>query len=172
MPWRTLRRVFGAPARLVSFNPVCRPSSPPRPPALRVRGWLWGRRRFKLGERGAQRVEAWGARKSVRFDGASDGRRHRGEFVVREVNCRHGLVIIGRHLSSKEIRRVDGGPCRSWPALLSPSPPSVRERGPGGYSEKIDRLNMPARVRRSLLTCIISGVARGRAKSAAYRSRS
>jgi hypothetical protein len=42
-------------------------------------------------------------RKSVRLDGAPDGRCYCGKLVVREVNCRHGPDIIGRYLSSKEM---------------------------------------------------------------------
>jgi hypothetical protein len=45
-------------------------------------------------------------RGNLSVDGAPDGRRYRGELVVREVNCRHGPDIIGRHLFSKEMFEV------------------------------------------------------------------
>jgi len=42
---------------------------------------------------------------SVACDGATDCRCYGGQLLVGEVNCRHGLDIIGLYLSSKE--RVD-----------------------------------------------------------------
>ena len=48
--------------------------------------------------------------KSVVFDVAPDCRCYRGEFVVGEVNCRHGPDIVGRHLPSK--KRLDGLICQ------------------------------------------------------------
>jgi hypothetical protein len=45
----------------------------------------------------------------VGFGVAPDGRFCRGELVIREVNCRHGPDIIGRHLSSKERGDMPGG---------------------------------------------------------------
>ena len=67
---------------------------------LRERGWLCGR--LELSQRRAQRIEARCVGKPVVFDGAPDGRRHRGKLVVGEIDCRHGPDIIGRQLSSKE----------------------------------------------------------------------
>jgi len=47
---------------------------------------------LELCQRRAQRVEARGARKSIFFDGAADGGRHRGVFGVGKINRRHGLA--------------------------------------------------------------------------------
>ena len=58
--------------------------------------------------------------------------------------------------------------------VVNPQPhsqTSTLKQGQGGYSEKIDSPNTLARVPFSL-KCIISEVARGWAKSAAYCSRS
>ena len=60
-------------------------------------------RPHELSQRSAQRIEPRGVGKSVAFDGAPDCRCYRGEFVVGEVNCRHGPDIIGRHLSNKKF---------------------------------------------------------------------
>jgi hypothetical protein len=67
---------------------------------LRERGWLCGR--LELSQRRAQRIEPRRVGKPVVLDGAPDCRCRRGEFVVGEINCRHGPDIIGRHLSSKK----------------------------------------------------------------------
>ena len=62
-------------------------------------------RRVEPRQRRAQGIKARRVRISVAFDDATDCRCHRGQLVVGEVNCRHGLDIIGLYLSSKE--RVD-----------------------------------------------------------------
>ena len=58
---------------------------------LSLRGWLRRRRGVELCQRGAERVQTWGAGEPVFVDEAPDRRRHRGQLVVGEVNCRHGL---------------------------------------------------------------------------------
>jgi hypothetical protein len=58
----------------------------------------------------AQRVQARGVGISVAGDDATDCRCHRGQFVVGKVNCRHGLVIIGRHLFNKDRSSRPVGP--------------------------------------------------------------
>ena len=80
---RTLPPVIAAPACRLGWRR-----------GLRLRGWLCGR--LKPRQRGAQRVEARGARKAVVFDGAPDCRCYRGELVGGEVNCRHGLAAPSR----------------------------------------------------------------------------
>ena len=62
-------------------------------------------RRLEPRQPRAQRIKARGVRTFVVFDGALDCRCYHGKLVVGEVNCRHGLDIIGLYLSSKE--RVD-----------------------------------------------------------------
>jgi hypothetical protein len=55
-------------------------------------------RRIELGERRAQRVEAWGAGKPVFFDGAADRCRDCGVLVVGEINYRQsesGFTSMG-----------------------------------------------------------------------------
>ena len=60
---------------------------------LWLRGTLQRDRRIELSERGAQQVKARGARERILFDEAADRRRHRGEFGVGEVDCRHGSAL-------------------------------------------------------------------------------
>ena len=50
------------------------------------------------------RIKARGARKFVRLDGEPDGRRYRGELVVREVNCRHGPDYSRRVIAMGALR--------------------------------------------------------------------
>jgi hypothetical protein len=62
---------------------------------LRERRWGWGC--LELSQRRAQRIKARGVGKSVVFDGAPDGRRHRDKLVVGQVNRRHGSASSPRH---------------------------------------------------------------------------
>ena len=56
-------------------------------------GRLWGRRRFKLSQRRAQRIETRSVRKPVVCNDLPDCRCCRGELVVGEVNRRHGAAL-------------------------------------------------------------------------------
>jgi hypothetical protein len=90
------------PGRLPSSRAFClfrRTAARASPP--RLRRDLWGRRRLQPRQGRAKRIEAWGVGKFVAFDEAADYRCYRGQLVVREVNCRHGPVIIGRDLFNR-----------------------------------------------------------------------
>ena len=73
-----------------------------------MRDWLWGRR-VELPQRRAQRIQPRGMGKPVVLDGAPDCRRYCGVLVVREINCRHGLIII---IIGADIMPLFGGRCR------------------------------------------------------------
>jgi hypothetical protein len=57
--------------------------------AFAAGGWTW-RRRIKLRQRRAQRIEPWRARIPVVFDGATERRDNSGKLFVGELNRRHG----------------------------------------------------------------------------------